>query len=122
MCSRQLAIAAGRCGRQRFDVMIEFYDRAQRVMPVLFLAAANRQDMIEPKADIVLPEPQDRLQIVRRKSDVDEFFASCICHTINRTTYRKRLGDVPRSAGFGNRNRLAQLAQTRGVGRGKSMP
>jgi hypothetical protein len=43
----QLAIAPGRCGRQRFDVMIEFYDRAQRAVPVLFLAAANRQDMIE---------------------------------------------------------------------------
>ena len=70
----QLAIAAGRCGRQRFDVMIEFYDRAQRAVPVLFLAAANRQDMIEAKADIVLPEPQHRLQIVRRKSDVDDVF------------------------------------------------
>ena len=70
----QLAIAAGRCGRKRFDVMIEFYDRAQRVAPVLLLAAANRQDMIEAKADIVLPEPQHRLQIVRRKSDVDAVF------------------------------------------------
>ena len=70
----QLAIAAGRCGRQRFDVMIEFYDRAHRVVPVLFLAAANRQDMIEAKADILLPEPQHRLQIVRRKSDVDDVF------------------------------------------------
>jgi hypothetical protein len=36
--------------------------------------AANRQDMIEAKADIVLPEPQHRLQIVRRKSDVDDVF------------------------------------------------
>ena len=54
--------------------MIEFYHRAQRVVPVLFLAAANRQDMIEAKADIVLPEPQHRLQIVRRKSDVDDVF------------------------------------------------
>ena len=70
----QLAIAAGRCGRQRFDVMIEFYDRVQRVVPVLFLAAANRQDMIEAKADIVLPEPQHWLQIVRQKSDVDDVF------------------------------------------------
>ena len=68
----QLAIAAGRCGRQRFDVMIEFYHRAQRVVPVLFLAAANRQDMIEAKADIVLPEPQHWLQIVRRESEVDD--------------------------------------------------
>jgi hypothetical protein len=32
--------------------MIEFYDRPQRVVPVLFLAAANRQGMIEAKADI----------------------------------------------------------------------
>ena len=70
----QLAMAVGCCGRKRFDVMIEFYDRAQRVAPVLLLAAANRQDMIEAKAGIVLPGPQHRLQIVRRKSDVDAVF------------------------------------------------
>jgi hypothetical protein len=40
----------------------------------LFLAAANWQDMVEAKADILLPEPQHRLQIVRRKSDIDDVF------------------------------------------------
>jgi hypothetical protein len=54
--------------------MVEFYDRAQRVVPVLFLPAANRQHMVEAKAGILLPEPQNRLQIVRRKSEVDGVF------------------------------------------------
>src|ERR1700704_2077104 len=45
-------------------------------------------------------------------------FASCICHTINRTTYRKRLGDVPRSAGHGGRNRLDRRQRVRGVAKG----
>jgi len=35
--------------------------------------------MIEVKTDILLPEPQHRLQIVRRKSESMTFFANCIC-------------------------------------------
>jgi hypothetical protein len=54
------------------ETELEF--ESERVVPVLFLAAANRQDMVEAKADIVLPEPQHRPQIVRRKSDVDDVF------------------------------------------------
>ena len=50
------------------------------------------------------------------------FFASCICRTINRITYRKRLGDVPRSADHGNRNRLDRRQRVgrvaKGLGRG----
>src|SRR5260370_39873465 len=46
------------------------------------------------------------------------FFASCICHTINRTIYRKRLGDVPRSAGHGNRDRLDRRQRMRRVAKG----
>src|SRR5258707_8576399 len=46
------------------------------------------------------------------------FFASFICHTINRTTYRKRLGDVPRSAGHGNRDRLDRRQRVRRVAKG----
>src|SRR5258706_13839155 len=67
-------VAAGWCGRQRLRVRGEFYDRAQRVGPILFLPATNRQHMVEAKAGIPLPEPQHRLQIVRRKSDVDDIF------------------------------------------------
>src|SRR6267378_5847234 len=70
--NNQFAVAARCCGRQRLRVMVEFYDRAQRVVPVLFLPAANRQHMVEAKAGILLPEPQHRLQIVGRKSDVDD--------------------------------------------------
>jgi hypothetical protein len=121
-CNAQLAIAAGRSGRQRFDVMIEFYQRAQRVVPVLFLAAANRQDMIEAKADIVQPEPQHWFQIVRRKSDVNDVFCELHLPHHNRTTYRKRLGDVPRPAGQSNRNRLDRRQRVgrvaKGLGRG----
>src|SRR5882672_5240320 len=70
--NNQFAVAARCCGRQRLRVMVEFYDRAQRVVPVLFLPAANRQHVVEAKAGILLPEPQHRLQIVRRKSEVDD--------------------------------------------------
>src|SRR6202795_1112830 len=70
--NNQFAVAARCYGRQRLRVMVEFYDRAQRIEPVLFLPAANRQHMVEAKAGILLPEPQHRLQIVRRKSEVDD--------------------------------------------------
>src|SRR5216684_814993 len=70
--NNQFAVAARCCGRQRLRVMVEFYDRAQRVVPVLFLPATNRQHMVEAKAGIPLPEPQHRLQIVRRESEVDD--------------------------------------------------
>jgi hypothetical protein len=87
--------------------MVEFYDRAQRIVPVLFLAAANWQDMVEAKADILLPEPQHRLQIVRRKSDIDDVFCELHLPRLNRTTYRKRLVDLPKSR---SRCRFASLA------------
>src|SRR6266478_9251304 len=95
--NNQFAVAARCCSRQRLRVMVEFYDRAQRIVPVLFLPATNRQHMVEAKADILLPEPQHRLQIVRRKSDIDDVFCGLHCHTINRTTYRKRLVELRKS-------------------------
>src|SRR5260221_4394553 len=72
--NNQFAVAARGGLRQRLRVMVELDDGALRVVPVLFLPAANRQHMIEAKTDILLPEPQHRLQIVRRKSDVDDVF------------------------------------------------
>src|SRR5260370_5855776 len=72
--NNQFAVAARRYGRQGLRVMVELDDGALRVVPVLFLPAANRQHIIESKTDILLPEPQHRLQIVRRKSDVDDVF------------------------------------------------
>src|SRR6266403_4693049 len=72
--NNQFSVAARRCGRQGLRVMVELDDGALRVVPVLFLPAANRQHMIEAKTYILLPEPQHRLQIVRRKSDVDDVF------------------------------------------------
>ena len=70
--NNQFAVAARCCGRQRLRVMVEFYDRAQRVVPVLLLPATNRQHMVEAKAGIPLPEPQHWLQIVRRESEIDD--------------------------------------------------
>jgi hypothetical protein len=64
--NNQLAVAARCYGRQRLRVMVEFYDGAQRVVPVLLLPAANLQHMVEAQAGILLLEPQHRLQIVRR--------------------------------------------------------
>src|ERR1700730_3488570 len=91
-CNNQFAIAARCCGRQRFGVMVEFYDRAQRVVPVLLLPAANRQYVVEAKAGILLPETQHRLQIVRRKSEVDDVL--CELHLL-----RRQLKEVPEFLG-----------------------
>src|SRR6266850_1533673 len=68
----QFAVTARCCLRQGLRMMVELDDGALRVMPVLFLPAANRQHMIEAETDILLPEPQHRLQTVHRKSDVDD--------------------------------------------------
>ena len=63
--NNQFAVAARCCGPQRLRVMVELDDGALLVMPVLFLSTANRQHMIKAQTDILLPEPQHRLQIVR---------------------------------------------------------
>jgi len=68
-------------------MMVELDDRALRVVPVLFLAAANRQHMIEAETDVLLPEPQHRLQIVGRKSDIDDVFCQLHLPTATRTMY-----------------------------------
>jgi hypothetical protein len=47
-------------------MMVELDDGALLIVPVLLLTAANRQHMIEANSNILLPEPQHRLQIVRR--------------------------------------------------------
>src|SRR5258705_7919641 len=51
--NNQFSVAARRCGRQGLRVMVELDDGALRVVPVLFLPAANRQHMIEAKTDIL---------------------------------------------------------------------
>src|ERR1700680_2580038 len=57
--NHQFAVAGRGCG-------------PQRVWLVLCLAAPNQQRMVEAKAGVLLPEPQHRLEIVRRKSEVDD--------------------------------------------------
>src|SRR5215471_21757451 len=52
------------------------------------------------------------------ESPTSTFFASCICHTTSRTTYRTRLEDVPRSASHGGRNRLDRRQRVRRVAKG----
>ena len=73
-CDNQFAVTARCCLQQGLRVMVELDDGALLHVPVLLLPAANRQHMIEAKSDILLPEPQHWLQIVRRKSDVDDVF------------------------------------------------
>jgi hypothetical protein len=73
-CDHQLAVTAGRCLRQRLRMMVELDDGALLVMPVLFLSATHRLHMIEADRGILLPKPQHRLQMVGRKSDVDDVF------------------------------------------------
>src|SRR5713101_5845394 len=83
----QFAVTA-RCRlRQGLRMMVELDDRALLVVPVLFLSPANRQHMIEANGDILLPEPQHWLQIVCRKSDVDDAFCQLHLPTAIRTTY-----------------------------------
>jgi hypothetical protein len=50
---------------QRFGMMVELDDRTLRIVPVLLLPPANRQHVIEAEADLLLPEAQHRLQIIR---------------------------------------------------------
>jgi hypothetical protein len=54
--------------------MVDLDDRVLLIVPVLLLSAANRQHVIESNNHVLLPEPQHWLQIVRRKSDVDDVF------------------------------------------------
>src|SRR5271169_4719667 len=104
----QFAVAARGSGRQRLRVMVEFYDRTQRVVPVLLLPAANRQHMVEAKAGILLPELQHRLQIVGRESDVD-----CVLCKLHLT--RRQLKDV--SVSFSDSSQsLAAVAALRAWG------
>src|ERR1700760_1020963 len=52
--------------------MIELDDGPRRIVPILFLAAANRQHMIEAKAGVLLPELQHRLQLAGRQPNIDD--------------------------------------------------
>jgi hypothetical protein len=61
----QIAVTA-RCRLlQGLHMMIELDDGALLVAPVLLLSAAHRQRVIEANDDVLLPEPQHRLRIVR---------------------------------------------------------
>jgi hypothetical protein len=53
-------------------MVVQLDDGPISVVSVLLLPATNRQDLVESKTCILLPEPQHRLQIVRRKSAVDD--------------------------------------------------
>ena len=82
----QFAVTA-RCRlRQGLRMMVELDDRALLVVPVLFLSPANRQHMIEANGDILLPEPQHWLQIVCRKSDVDNALGELHLSRLKRMT------------------------------------
>ena len=74
-----------RCLRQRLRMMVQLDDGALLIMPVLLLPAANRQHMIEANGGVLLPELQHRLQIVRRKSDIDDALRQLHLPTITRT-------------------------------------
>ena len=74
-----------RCLRQRLRMMVQLDDGALLIMPLLLLPAANRQHMIEANGGVLLPELQHRLQIVRRKSDIDDALRQLHLPTITRT-------------------------------------
>ena len=68
-------------------MMIDLDDKALLIVPVLLLSAADRQHLIEANGSILLPEPQHWLQIVRRKSDVDDAFCQLHLPAVIRTMY-----------------------------------
>ena len=68
-------------------MMVELDDGALLIVSVLLLSAADRQHMIEANSGILLPEPQHRLQVVRRKSDIDDVFGQLHLPTVIRTMY-----------------------------------
>jgi hypothetical protein len=51
--------------------MVDLDHRAQGIVPVLVLAAPDRQHVVEPEADRALPERQHRIGIVGGKADID---------------------------------------------------
>jgi hypothetical protein len=81
--NNQFAVAVRCCGRQWLSVMDEFDDRAQRVVPVLFLPAANRQHVVEAKAGILLPNRNIGSRLFVESPRSMTFFASCICPAVN---------------------------------------
>src|SRR5437899_12913778 len=83
----QFAVAARRRLRQGLRMMVDLDDVALLIQPVLLLSAADRQHMIEANSNILLPEPQHWLQIVRRKSDVDDAFCQLHLPAVIRTMY-----------------------------------
>jgi hypothetical protein len=68
-------------------MVVDLDDGSLLIVPVLFLPAADRQHMIEANSGILPPEPQHRLQIVRRKSDIDDAFCQLHLPTVTRTAY-----------------------------------
>jgi hypothetical protein len=81
----QFAVTARRCLRQGLRMVVDLDDGSLLIVPVLFLPAADRQHMIEANSGILPPEPQHRLQIVRRKSDIDDAFCQLHLPTVTRT-------------------------------------
>ena len=66
----ELAVAGGRALGQRLGQVVDLDHRAQRIVPVLVLPAADRQQMVEGKADLALPERQHRFEVVGREAEV----------------------------------------------------
>ncbi len=67
----QFAIAAGRRIRQRLGHVVDLQHRAQGVVPVLVLASADRQQMVEGHARLPLPEGQHGGDVVGGEADID---------------------------------------------------
>jgi hypothetical protein len=53
------------------NMMIDLDDRSQCVVPVLGLATANRQSMIEAQPHLFLPKCKHWIEIIGSKTDID---------------------------------------------------
>src|SRR5882757_4736441 len=94
----QFAVSARSRLRQGVRMMVDLYNRALLVMPILLLSTAHRQHMIETKDDILLPEPQHGFQVVGRKPHVDYAFRQLHVSTAIRTMCPTTVPRGPRAS------------------------
>ncbi len=72
---QQFAVSAGRSVGQRRQGVVDLQHRAVDVVPMLIVAASDRQDVIERGPRRPLPERQHGRELVGRQTDIDP----CLC-------------------------------------------
>ena len=71
---QQFAIAGRRRGRQFVSRVVDLEHRAEKIVPVLPHAVAQRQHVVEGQSDLVPPEVEHGLETGREEADIDPGF------------------------------------------------